>query len=97
GVEVATATDLAQPPMQYHLGARLMSERAYYAASAAFGRAEADPSLKERAFGLRLYALCLAGQSDEARTLALARRAEITGHPFWAWLGRTCQVLPPPA
>ncbi|MGE0257048.1 MAG: fused MFS/spermidine synthase, partial [Alphaproteobacteria bacterium] len=41
GVEVATATDLAQPPMQYHLGARLMSERAYYAASAAFGRAEA--------------------------------------------------------
>lgn len=97
GVEVATAADLAQPPMQYHLGARLMSERAYYTASAAFGRAEADPSLKERALGLRLYALCLAGQGEEARSLALARRAEITGHPFWAWLGRTCQVLPPPA
>lgn len=97
GVEVATAVDLAQPPMQYHLGARLMSERAYFAASAAFARAEAEPALKERALGMRLYALCLAGQDAEARTLALARRAEITGHPFWAWLGRTCQVLPPPS
>jgi spermidine synthase len=97
GVEIATAAELALAPMQYHLGARLISERSYFAAAAAFGRAEADPSLKERALGLRLYALCLAGQDAEARSLAVARRAEFTGHPFWAWLGRTCQILPPPS
>jgi hypothetical protein len=97
GVEIATAVELAQPPMQYHLAARLVSERSYFAAAAAFGRAEAEPALKERALGMRLYSLCLAGQTEDALTLALARRAEITSHPFWVWLGRTCDVLPPPA
>jgi len=95
GVEIATAAELAQPPMQFHLGARLISERSYEAAAAAFRRAEPDASLRERALGLRLYSLCLAGLAEDARALAAERRGEITSHPFWGWLDRTCQILPP--
>lgn len=96
GVEVATPSELAQAPMQFHLGVRLISERSYAAAASAFGRAEADRGLHERSFGLRLYSLCLAGQLEDARALAASRRTEISTHPFWGWLDRTCHVLPAP-
>ncbi len=94
GVEIATASELGQAPMQFHLGVRLISERSYAAAASAFGRAEAEPGLHERSFGLRLYSLCLAGQAEDARALAASRRGDISAHPFWGWLDRTCHVLP---
>jgi len=84
--------ELAQPAAQFQLGIRLIAYRSYAAAAAALSRAERLPSVQEDAFRLRLYALCMAGQRDEADKLAGTQTVgkAVIGTPFWDWLQKTC-------
>jgi hypothetical protein len=89
---------LATPLMQYHLGARLISERNYAAAVGALRRSEELPELWPPAFRLRVYALCMSGRTDDAQTVAEERSAQISddasGRPFWVWMKKTFGVDP---
>jgi hypothetical protein len=98
----------ADPLLQYHLGVRLLSDRNYLAAAAAFALAQDAPRVGDDAFVLRVYALCMAERLDEARALAsaafrqalaqqgIAREAarQVSLPPFWEWLRRTFGIDP---
>jgi spermidine synthase len=90
-VAEATPSDLAQPRSQFHLGIRLIAERSYRAAAAAFSRAEALPALRAQAFAFRVYALCLADRIGEAQRLVDERPGEAEGE-IWRWLDQTFGV-----
>ena len=86
-VSNADPQTLANPILQYHLGLGLISTRNYEAAGEPLGRAEQFPPLREPAFRLRLYALCVSGRTDQAQHLAYEHVAQslsergLTGGP----------------
>jgi spermidine synthase len=99
----AKPEELAQPAMQLHLGVRLISERNYAAAVEPLSRAEQVPQLLEDAFRLRIFALCMSGQTDLAQQLAQERLAEVLNEkglavaslpPFWLWMNKTFGIDP---
>ena len=59
-VSAATSEELMNPLLQYHLAIRLLSERNYRPASDAFERATQSPQVRDNAFVLYVYALCMA-------------------------------------
>jgi spermidine synthase len=87
--------ELKQPMTQLHLGIRLVSERNYAAAADHLYYAQELPEIRGRAFGLRIYALCMSGKTDLARRLV--REAQIATEkgapgappPFWVWMKNT--------
>ncbi|HUJ78880.1 MAG TPA: hypothetical protein VLY45_01040, partial [Nitrospiria bacterium] len=107
----AGPSELARPEMQYHLGLRLLADRRYMEAVEPLSRAEAVPEQRDQAFRLRVYALCMAGRTDQARQVAQARLARlITAKglkvgvlteadlpPFWAWIKKTFGIDPLPS
>ena len=63
----ATPVELMNPLLQYHLGIRLLSERNYRPAAAeAFDHATGAPEVRDNAFVLYVYALCMSGQRAKA-------------------------------
>lgn len=102
-IDAASPDQRADPELQFHLGLRRIAERDYAAAVVALERAEASQQRRTEAFGLRVYALCMAGRIDEAARLARARDAENLRArgvppgalddaelpPFWAWMTQT--------
>jgi spermidine synthase len=100
--------ELAQPAMQLHLGIRLISERNYAAAVEPLSRAMQLTPLREQAFGLRIYALCMSGQTNQAQHLVqqyfaqLLREKglpagslkEIPLAPTWLWMKKTFGIDP---
>ena len=96
----ATPEELAQPAMQYHLGVRLLAEHQYSEAVEPLSRAELAPEHRDKAFRLRIYALCMSGQIDQAQQLAQERLTQLIAAKgmkagsvseadlptFWAWM-----------
>jgi spermidine synthase len=87
-----------EPGVAFHRAAGLLAERRFAAAAEAFARAEVHPEWGRDAFRLRVYALCLDGRVEVARSLARERYARAGAPaglpPFWAWLKRTFDVDP---
>ena len=104
----ADQPDLVQPRVQYHLGVHYVAERKYTEAIEPFHRAEAAPEYRERAFRLRIYALCMAGKIELAQQLAheslsqFLRAKGVTAGafheaelpPFWKWMKQTFGINP---
>jgi spermidine synthase len=85
----ATPEELANPLIQFHLGIRLLSERDYKAAAEAFNRATASPEVRDNAFVLYIYALCMSGQRAKAQALssdAFAASGASSLPPLWMWM-----------
>jgi hypothetical protein len=108
-VAEAGPEERANPVMQFHLAIRLISERNYAAAVEPLSRAELSPQVRENAFRLRIYALCMSGQIGQAQRLAQERfaqllmrakeppvksAAEIPLPPFWMWMQKTFGIDP---
>ncbi len=105
-VSTATPGELANPLLQFHLGIRLISERNYAAAAntlslvAADLQVRPDPEVRDNAFVLYIYALCMSGQVGEAQKLAseawesagLAKDSTLA--PFWVWMKETFGIDP---
>ncbi len=94
-VEQASPAALAEPALQFHLGVRLLAARQYAAAAGPLGRSESLTAAPGRIFTLRLYALCMAGQTAEAQRLVDER-----GGPMpkaWPWLKETFGLTDPAA
>jgi predicted membrane-bound spermidine synthase len=66
-----------------------IARRQYAAALPLFARAEQLPQVRDEALLLRLYALCMSGQTDAARQLAAERFAGSLAPAAWAWMART--------
>jgi hypothetical protein len=75
------AAESDDPVMQFHRGVRLLSERRFLAAAAAFSDAAESSvpatttsggSVGDNAFALHVFALCMANQIDEAREVVRA-------------------------
>src|SRR5688572_10402696 len=89
--------------MQLHLGIDFISARNDAAAVEPLARAERDPSLRSKAFVLRIYALCMSGRTDEAqravseevaqalheKRLAPDSLTDANPPPFWLWMKQT--------
>jgi spermidine synthase len=115
-VESPPPDQAANPLVHFHVGIRLLSERHFAAAAQAFRQAAeyvqpAAPgtaSTGDNAFALYIYALCMAGQTDEAQELirgpweqsltAQGLDARSAAHvalpPFWAWMRETFGIDP---
>jgi hypothetical protein len=100
-VEEMDETQRSRPEVQFHLGIRQLSERNYSAAAKLLGRAEESPGLRQDAFRYRVYAMCMAGERDQAqRRLASIfqqegeplQKMDVTQPdrfqlpPFWVWM-----------
>jgi spermidine synthase len=105
----AGAAEQAHPAMQFQLGIRFISDRNYAAAVDALSRAEQLPQLRETAFRLRIYALCMSGRIGQAQSLARQRfmqlltsakqppgisAAAIPLPPYWVWMQKTFGIDP---
>jgi hypothetical protein len=102
-VATAEPADFAYPLLQFHLGVRALSERHYDAAAELFGRSETSREIRANAFGLRIYALCMAGRTDEAQRAVHERVSRNAGPggkaalslngaaraPFWMFMRHT--------
>jgi spermidine synthase len=96
-VSNATAEELANPLIQFHLGIRLLSERDYKAAAEAFNRATESPEVRDNAFVLYIYALCMSGQRAKAQALssdAFAASGASSLPPLWMWMKQTFGIDP---
>jgi spermidine synthase len=88
----AGIAELRQPMVQLHTGIRLISERRYAAAVEHLSLAQQLPEIRNRAFGLQIYALCMSGQTRQAqhlvRTLQVSTDKGAAGEPvpFWVWM-----------
>jgi spermidine synthase len=98
-VAAAEPAESSHPAVQAQLGLRLLSERKYAEAEEALAQAEALPAATgDEMFRLRLYALCLSGNTGRARQLARERTVRdgspVGGvqSPFWAWMKQTFGV-----
>ena len=81
--------DLGNPEFAFHAGVSALSRRRFGRAAQLLATAQAAPGRHARAFGYRVYALCLDGRLDEARELLAARRHALNGNaPLWALLQR---------
>jgi hypothetical protein len=93
----AAPDELMNPLLQYHLAIRLLSERGYRAAADAFERATASPEVRDNAFVLYIYSLCMSGQRVKAQALsreAFAASGVSSLPPLWVWMKDTFGIDP---
>jgi hypothetical protein len=93
----ATPVELMNPLLQYHLAIRLLSERNYRPAAEAFYRATDAPQVRDNAFVLYVYALCMSGQRAKAQAIsreAFAASGATSLPPLWVWMKDTFGVDP---
>jgi hypothetical protein len=85
------------PGLAVQLGARALSERRYGDAAEHFARAEIIPT-PPHVLRLRILALCLAGELDQARELVLGRHDQIGNFssvaPFWRSMDERYAIFP---
>ena len=96
-VSSATPEEQLNPVLQYHLAIRLLSERNYRAAADAFDRATSDPQVRDNAFVLYIYSLCLSGQRAKAQRTsseAFAASGVSSLPPIWVWMKDTFGIDP---
>jgi hypothetical protein len=96
-VSNATPEESANPLIQFHLGIRLLSERDYKAAAEAFNRATESPEVRDNAFVLYIYALCMSGQRAKAQVTshdAFAASGATALPPLWVWMKQTFGIDP---
>jgi len=96
-VSAATSGELMNPLLQYHLAIRLLSERNYRPASDAFERATQSPQVRDNAFVLYVYALCMSGQGARAQEIssdAFAASGVSSLPPLWVWMKETFGIDP---
>jgi len=96
-VSTASPQELMNPMLQYHLAIRLLSERNYRAAAAAFNRALEAPQVRDNAFVLYVYTLCLSGQKAQAQAIsreAFAASGVSSLPPLWIWMKETFGIDP---
>jgi spermidine synthase len=96
-VSTASPEELMDPLLQYHLAIRLLSERNYRAAAASFSRALESPQVRDNAFVLYVYALCMAGQKAQAQAIsseAFAASGVSSLPPLWVWMKETFGIDP---
>jgi len=96
-VSNASPEEVKNPLLQYHLAIRLLSERNYRAAAAAFNRALESPQVRDNAFVLYVYTLCLAGQKAQAQAIsreAFAASGVSSLPPIWIWMKETFGIDP---
>jgi hypothetical protein len=96
-VSRATPDELMNPLLQYHLGIRLLSERSYRQAAEAFERAAASPEVRDNAFVLYIYSLCMSGQRTRAQAIsseAFAASGASSLPPIWIWMKETFGIDP---
>jgi spermidine synthase len=99
---------LTDPLLQAQLGVRRIAEHNYLGAVEPLSRAEQSPEHRASAFRLRIYALCMAGRTEQAQQLAQERLAQIISTsslnvrtltktnlpPFWTWMKKTFGIDP---
>jgi spermidine synthase len=96
-VSTASPEESMNPLLQYHLAIRLLSERNYRAAAAAFNRALQSPQVRDNAFVLYVYALCMSGQKAQAQAIsseAFAASGVSSLPPLWVWMKETFGIDP---
>ncbi|HEU5255902.1 MAG TPA: hypothetical protein VFU28_07930 [Vicinamibacterales bacterium] len=96
-VSNASPAELMDPLLQYHLAIRLLSERDYRQAAIAFERATQSPQVRDNAFVLYIYALCMSGQRAKAQAIssdAFAASGVSSLPPLWVWMKDTFGVDP---
>jgi hypothetical protein len=96
-VSNASPAELMNPLLQYHLAIRLLSERDYRQAAAAFELATESPQVRDNAFVLYIYALCMSGQRPKAQAIssdAFAASGVSSLPPLWVWMKDTFGVDP---
>jgi len=96
-VSNASPEELMNPLLQYHLAIRLLSERNYRAAAAAFNEALESPEVGDNAFVLYIYTLCLSGQKAQAQAIsseAFAASGVSSLPPIWIWMKDTFGIDP---
>jgi hypothetical protein len=96
-VSSATREEQLNPLLQYHLAIRLLSERNYRQAADAFERATAAPQVRDNAFVLYIYSLCMSGQRARAQQIsreAFAASGVSSLPPLWIWMKETFGIDP---
>jgi hypothetical protein len=96
-VSSATPEERQNPLLQYHAAVRLLSERKFREAAEAFERATASPEVRDNAFVLYVYSLCMSGQRAKAQaTSSEAFRASGASSlpPIWVWIKETFGIDP---
>jgi hypothetical protein len=96
-ISSATPEELMNPLLQYHLAIRLLSERNYRAAADAFDRATESPQIRDNAFVLYIYSLCMSGQRAKAQQIsseAFAASGVSSLPPLWIWMKDTFGIDP---
>jgi spermidine synthase len=96
-VSRATPEELMNPLLQYHLAVRLLSERNYRQAADGFDRATQSPQVRDNAFVLYIYSLCMSGQRAKAQAIsseAFAASGATSLPPSWAWMRETFGIDP---
>jgi len=96
-VSTASPADLMNPLLQYHLAIRLLSQRDYRRAAEAFELATQSPQVRDNAFVLYIYALCMSGQRAKAQVIssdAFAASGVSSLPPLWVWMKDTFGVDP---
>jgi spermidine synthase len=96
-VSMASPEESTNPLLQYHLAIRLLSERNYRAAAGAFSRALESPQVRDNAFVLYVYALCMSGQKAQAQRIsseAFTASGVSSLPPLWVWMKETFGIDP---
>ena len=96
-VASATPEERMNPLLQYHLGIRLLSRREYRQAADAFNRATESNQVRDNAFVLYVYALCMSGQKAKAQATssdAFAASGASSLPPLWIWMKETFGIDP---
>ena len=96
-IDASTPQEQMNPVMQYHLAIRYLSERRYRNAADAFNRATAAPDVRDNAFVLYIYSLCMSGQVRQAQAIsheAFAASGATTLPPIWIWMKETFGLDP---
>src|SRR5262245_39291411 len=96
-VATVSPEGLMDPLLQYHLAIRLLSERNYRAAAPAFNRALESPQVRDNAFVLYVYTLCMSGQKAQAQAIsseAFAASGVSSLPPIWIWMKETFGIDP---
>lgn len=94
----ASPAALRRPEAQLQVGVGRLAARDYPGAASALERAQADPDRFADAAPLRVFALCMAGQRDEARRAARRIAPALGTGPrardYWRWMADTFGVGP---
>ncbi len=96
-VSTASPEESMDPLLQYHLAIRLLSQRSYRQAADAFERATQSPQVRDNAFVLYIYTLCMSGQRAKAQAIsseAFAASGVSSLPPLWVWMKETFGIDP---